>query len=294
MTSNYTLTQPTAGELPDGTIRLELPNRYILIHATRPTGNPDSTSWTITYWQLPIPADVILDPHTPNTFEDRQLILHVLEATEPPTGTLTWTPDATLPALHTPLTDRENYQLSSQLDKLATQLLDDAILEPLYTRIPKPHLQINDYGGVVPFQAYGTWYGYAFYFRYRGGHASLRVGDTEDTVISQPLWEADVYYGDELQGALDRDEFITLFCDLGSNLKRANFSYRFRYTGTPDGTSPAYVFRTAESPAEAAAQVDNTYALEPPYEDPRIFPEHTPAFLVLPAADPTTPEGAAG
>jgi hypothetical protein len=81
---------------------------------------------------------------------------------------------------------------------------------------------LDNYGGVLPFQATGTWFGYAFYFRYRGGHASLSIGESEETVVRAPLWKARIPYGDTLGGVLDFHEFLELFATLVPLLEAEN------------------------------------------------------------------------
>lgn len=93
-----------------------------------------------------------------------------------------------------------------------------------------PNVTITGSGGAVPFQAEGTIDGYEFYFRYRHGSASLRVGT--DDAVSVPYWAAGVVYGDDLDGTLNYDEFVFLFCHLAARLDVAEFTYRF--TLSPD------------------------------------------------------------
>lgn len=96
-------------------------------------------------------------------------------------------------------------------------------LRPLYAHVPG--LLIDYAGGAVPFQAYGTWEGHDFYFRYRHGHASLSVGGND--AVKAPRWSAAANYGDPMSGFLDMDEFIFLFGFLGNRLKTAPQPYLY-------------------------------------------------------------------
>ena len=103
-----------------------------------------------------------------------------------------------------------------------------------------PTLELTNAGGAVPFQAEGQWDGYDFYFRYRGGTATLKIGTPED-VIGEPLWSASMEYGRYLDGTLDTEEFIYLFCTLARNLNKASYRYRFYDKNVgPDATSTRY------------------------------------------------------
>jgi hypothetical protein len=55
--------------------------------------------------------------------------------------------------------------------------------------------------------------GRIFYFRYRGGWASLGLGSTIDEAVTDRR-EVGVQHGDGLDGCLDEDEFRELFCEL--------------------------------------------------------------------------------
>lgn len=45
-----------------------------------------------------------------------------------------------------------------------------------------------------------------FYFRYRSGHAALRIGDTREEAI-EDSWGTSLQIGDQLDGSMDEDEF---------------------------------------------------------------------------------------
>lgn len=81
-----------------------------------------------------------------------------------------------------------------------------------------PGATLRSHGGVIPFQAYGTWHGYEFYFRYRGGHASLRIGQTSETVVGRPYWSASVQHGDPYDGYMEFHEFLETFATLAAQL----------------------------------------------------------------------------
>jgi hypothetical protein len=82
-----------------------------------------------------------------------------------------------------------------------------------------PGAALRSHGGAVPFQAYGTWHDYEFYFRYRGGLASLRIGTSSETVVGQPLWSAHEQYGPGLDGYMDFHEFLDVFARLAAHLE---------------------------------------------------------------------------
>jgi hypothetical protein len=68
--------------------------------------------------------------------------------------------------------------------------------------------------GTCPTQYDGTLRdGRTFYFRYRGGYASLGIGATlTDAVIDR--YEVEIRHGDDLDGFMDQDEFKSMFVRL--------------------------------------------------------------------------------
>lgn len=107
-----------------------------------------------------------------------------------------------------------------------------------------PTLTIEAYGGSYPVQAEGTLAGHPFYFRYRSGNASLKVGGD---LFQQSLWLATTAYGDGLQGHLSLDEFKSLFRQLVAALDRAPIYWEFEGNRTCDRIpDPALVNWEAE------------------------------------------------
>lgn len=100
-----------------------------------------------------------------------------------------------------------------------------AVLDDLYRFIPGFSLEY--YGGSCPVQAEGSLNGLRFYFRYRGGFASLKVGVD---AIGEPMYSASKEYGDELQGWATDGEFLDLFKELYLNLERSPFLWQFNAT----------------------------------------------------------------
>jgi hypothetical protein len=86
--------------------------------------------------------------------------------------------------------------------------------------------KIESMGGMCPYQAEGTINGYNFYFRYRGGSASLRIGEPE-ILITRPHWEAYLDSNDDLGGSLTSEEFVYLFAILLSKLEKASIPFTF-------------------------------------------------------------------
>lgn len=86
-----------------------------------------------------------------------------------------------------------------------------ARIEPLF-----PGLSFERAGGAVPFQATGTYLGYAqFYFRFRSDCASLTIGRPARHVPeSDYVTFRNSVTGDDYAGFLDEDEFVALFVEL--------------------------------------------------------------------------------
>ena len=84
------------------------------------------------------------------------------------------------------------------------------ILEPKY-----PSLVFGSAGGVVPFQAYGTYLGvFDFYFRFRGDSMSLTIGTPEEIIPkSDFVVRRTNVTGDAYAGYLTTDDFIFWFSD---------------------------------------------------------------------------------
>lgn len=88
-----------------------------------------------------------------------------------------------------------------------------------------PTLLVTSAGGSCPYQAEGTLHGYDFYFRYRGGSASLEVASDPDSLGS--LWYASRAHGGRYDGTLGRQDFIDLMVVLVADLQPAPFLYEF-------------------------------------------------------------------
>jgi hypothetical protein len=163
---------------------------------------------------------------------------------------------------------------------------NDAQRTDIYARIPR--LSIDSMGGMVPFQAFGQWDNYDFYFRYRHGYAQLNLGhmDDEDNnlVTSGTLWDAGEAYGDEYDGCLTLAEFISLFCSLFAKLEPSPFRYEFDTvdgTGYPKGVW-AYSVEEAQDLLAKHVTDREKYQSHPKNLDDRVYPSVSPDFLVLP------------
>ena len=216
-------------------------------------------------------------------FTHADLALHVAEVDEPETineypligGLLVWTPE----------------KITNEIRRISRQTRMNRDTKPILDRIP--NLEFQSYGGMVPFQADGKWNGWDFYFRYRSGHVTLKLGyyggegPTGDAIdlTQAPYWASSKSYGDPLDGCLNMDEFISLFLELASNLEDGWFSYSFKEI---DGEDIVYTYaETLEKALEAlkihSSKRGKTYSTTPVMEDNRIFPALKPDFLVLPA-----------
>jgi hypothetical protein len=151
-----------------------------------------------------------------------------------------------------------------------------------------PDATLTSYGGAIPFQAEGTWGPHAFYFRYRGGTATLRVGTSADSIVSDPLWQASTSYGDSMNGFLLFTEFLDLFATLSQQLERSPFLYWFS-PSNPDSGLPK-VFTRALDVTEAVAwlnahilnaELNSTdYRDVPDTLDDRAWPQLPPFIIV--------------
>jgi len=108
------------------------------------------------------------------------------------------------------------------------------------------NLEIFNAEGLVPFQAYGSWESHLFYFRYRNGRASLRIGGEDP--INAPRWSAAVSYGEPMSGVLSLKEFYYLFYVLGERLTDAPQPYIFQEIGGQEPRSHT-VFGFSEAEA---------------------------------------------
>jgi hypothetical protein len=88
-----------------------------------------------------------------------------------------------------------------------------------------PEVTFISYGGFIPVQAFGMFKDKYFYFRFRGGEASLTVGDEKD---GEYVSEGEIFYYDEgrfdsLEGVLDSDEFYDVMLSLFKKVLRNIF-----------------------------------------------------------------------
>lgn len=142
---------------------------------------------------------------------------------------------------------------------------DPGFFRDLSARIPG--LLVHSAGEMMPFQSDGTLCGLPYYFRFRSGHASLRLSHPDTNGSSfEHLYSAGMGYGDEYAGALTRAEFCDLMVALVPQLERAPFLWEFagvkvriedianpgagiRHTGRPErGQRPARVDPAARKP----------------------------------------------
>ena len=199
----------------------------------------------------------------------------------------------------------EGYQaVSSALHNIAFNATDRRDTEMIYARVPG--LYIDGMGGSAPFQADGTWgEGFTWYFRYRHGYASLKVGwnesddqDKQYGYLINPHWVAGVKYSDdEYDGSLEVPEFTKLFCRLAKELKSEPFAYEFKQLNPdPKGIIPMPATIRAWDAKKARLELDGKpypynsphfkdkeYAMEPLSEDIRVYPWPAPKFTVLDA-----------
>ena len=167
-----------------------------------------------------------------------------------------------------------------------------------------PSLSLESAGGVCPFQADGTLDGYQFYFRYRNGSMTLRVGSNDGDLFFKPMYSASMEYGDEYGGSLSSEQFEEVFTTLVKELKKSDIFWEFAGTFTQDylrnkAGDPSKMGawgRTAEEAwkalnervseditAEQWQEYLRVYGLrfEPITVDDRTFPETDPDFTVL-------------
>lgn len=302
----------------------------ILLHAKPETSDPTQESWNIRIWTLPTDkANETPDwndiDHPASDTSTAELAFAILELDEPHEQYVTVFPDNT-ESRQTLVNDLQNglaegrakYHYGTttppsadKLDELARlmivrkQFLDiiqDAAhrrdFAELYARVPGLH--ITSAGGVAPYQVEGTWLGYAFYFRFRGGSATLTIARKDDELFSRPLWSAATSHGDDWSGWLNRKEFTSLFCELAGKLGKAWFRFEFQVLSMPepslDGFLPAqqssdiptrewvwaYTVEEARERLKEYPYNSVQYAHEPITNDDRVYPETTPEFIVLP------------
>jgi hypothetical protein len=174
-------------------------------------------------------------------------------------------------------------------------LLRDARNEEFFSR-HAPDAAIHYAGGVVPFQAFGEWRGCEFYFRYRGGWASLDVALPGDDPVDLPAWTAGVDYGETFDGALDFSEFTYIFCYLATRLQRATYPFRFAVLSRPEQDTDDLVTCSDSitlhggTPEDAYARLASsrwsTWSIDPQpmNADSRRFPAREPQFIPSTAA----------
>ena len=113
-----------------------------------------------------------------------------------------------------------HYLWSTFADALRHTMLQ-ANMRPLILAIPG--LLVDTAGGAFPFQAEGTLHGMPFYFRYRSGHATLKLStpDQDEVSFFAPLYLAGQSFGEDMDGSLTFPQFRALFADLVGQLARA-------------------------------------------------------------------------
>lgn len=169
-----------------------------------------------------------------------------------------------------------------------------------------PSLRLTQAGGMCPFQAEGTLDGHPFYFRYRGGGMTLRVGQKGATEADffKPLYMSSMEYGDEYGGSLSPQEFEETFTTLVKELKRAPIFWDFAGNFTEDHFrdkkgDPSKMGSWGNTAQEAwdalhshdSENLSNERWLEyikihgtrfePLTVDDRMFPDEDPDFTVL-------------
>lgn len=160
-------------------------------------------------------------------------------------------------------------------------------LRRLQARIPG--LVIATAQGVAPFTSEGSLHGLPYYFRYRGGHASLRLGDD----LTAPLYSAEVNYGHHLDGSLEDDEFFRLMILLVSQLRRAPRLWEFVGVATHETPSgPAVGERMfygawGTTPEEAFA-VMHQYPADMTFYTHRVSPQQHLAAITARQMNPET------
>jgi hypothetical protein len=145
-----------------------------------------------------------------------------------------------------------------RFDMYAQDLADSKPLQELI-----PSLVVTSAGGICPFQAEGMLFGLSFYYRERGGWASLRLGQkAEDCYLTaESLFDAGEEVDEFRSGAVWLDTLINLI----PKLEKTVFLYSFPYLTFPlgdfedlltvePGTDPTQIshyYVRAESAAEA-------------------------------------------
>ena len=170
-------------------------------------------------------------------------------------------------------------------------------VEREYMRQYVPGVELEHWGGSVPFQAWGTWDGHPFCFKYRGGWATLSIAAQNDDPVFTPGWRASTAYGDTWGGSLEFTEFVSLFCYLRSQLQRAPFHYDFPVLAKSESVESEYLLSLDQvsawghSPQEAyrtLASREHYNGLDidptPLNKDRRSFPDKDPDFFVEPEA----------
>lgn len=276
---------------PDGAWSLRV---YDAVTQTLLIAVPGRDRWVVSGWGL-------RDWNDPDM---AALALEVAASSQEPEVTVEWTLD-TLRAL---AFERRSagVEVLDAVWQLLRELCGDTQLQAVtrHLRARIPGLEITTAGGVVPFQATGTWWGHPWYFRLRWDVASLKVGG--DSPVVKPLWSAEMPHTSGempdhpyLHNEISWQEFEDVFCALAISLKKAPFHYLFARTGHRQSadTEPQWG-GYGNSPAEAFESlllrvhgfVDEGY-LTPGMEfdpvpvnvDDRVFPATAPTFAVLPS-----------
>jgi len=174
-----------------------------------------------------------------------------------------------------------------------------------------PTIIVNSAGGICPFQADGLLQGLPFYFRERGGSASLRIGEKDGS----PFGEGVIYSASVDSDGVNSDElFVALMLTLVPMLKPAPFLWRFdakkinyvgndwEYTvsdtekedvlgwgqtaaeGLANASSPSVYLESHGCTPEMQKQIWLDMEVNPKAKnsDTRVWPEVTPIFEVKP------------
>jgi hypothetical protein len=168
-----------------------------------------------------------------------------------------------------------------------------------------PSLKLTRAGGWAPFQAEGTLDGYPFYFRYRSGYASLKVGTpgVEDHVFAYPMYIAVREIGGMYDSNLSPEAFQENFIGMLGELKKAPILWEFEGIHASDGRhhkagEPSKLSSWGDAAEDAWNNINLSGDDEDSGErleflkqfglsdqtttvDPRIFPETPPDFTVL-------------
>lgn len=162
-----------------------------------------------------------------------------------------------------------------------------------------PGLQLTSVDLEAPASAVGLLDSYPAFFKYRYGHASLKVGG-DGSLDDQALWSASLVVSDDPTSmTLPAGKFETVLVDLVRRLVRAPFGYRFPelntagqivYRSSEDGPEPEWWLGWGHTAVEAAEQLRErleerqdaqvTFSPVPLNRDDRRFPPSDPLFTV--------------